>query len=203
MGRVKMPTGFDFQFDKAKAALLYLADGNLPEFTKGKACKLLFLTDKLHLVRYGRPTTGDSYSAMEHGPIPSRTLSLLDEIEGTPASPEAIDLSMVFVLDRKFKYPRLRAVQRPDLTALSESDVEALNQIIRQFGSRSFKELRSITHETPAYEKAWSLRRNDKKANPMSFEDFFEEDEEAIVGMFEEMLENCRLREAFPDPAWL
>jgi len=199
-----VPVNFAFQFPKAKAAILHLAQSGLPEFTKGKLCKLLFLSDKLHLVRYGRPITGDSYAAMEHGPIPSRVLDMLDAIEGeTARTDEAVELAAALNLDRRFRYPRYTALERPRVKNLSESDMEVLNEIIREHGMRSFTQLRHLTHEMPAYEKVWEDPDRIGGSVPMSFEDFFEEDEAALAGVLEEMVENCKLREAFPDPAWL
>jgi uncharacterized phage-associated protein len=195
---------FTFQFPKAKAAILYFAQSGMPEFTKGKLCKLLFLSDKLHLVRYGRPITGDSYAAMEHGPIPSCVLDILDAIEGgTTRTDEAVELAAALNLDRRFQYPRLTAAQRPSVKNLSESDMEVLNEIIREFGMRSFTQLRHLTHDMPAYEKVWEDPDRCGGSVRMRFEDFFDEDEAALAGVLEEMIENCKLREAFPDPAWL
>ena len=62
-------------------------------------------------------------------------------------------------------------------------------------------ELRAITHELPAWEKAWESRGNGRSA-AMNFEDFFEEDEEAIPGAREEALENSALRSVFPEAGW-
>jgi uncharacterized phage-associated protein len=199
-----VPVTFTFEFPKVKAAILYFAKSGLPEFTKGKLCKLLFLSDKLHLVRYGRPITGDSYAAMEHGPIPSRVLDILDAIEReTTLNDEAVELAAALSLDRRFRYPRLSAVERPRLKNLSESDIEVLNEIIREHGMRSFTQLRHLTHDMPAYEKVWEDPSRIGGSVPMRFEDFFEEDEAALAGVLEEMIENCKLHEAFPDPAWL
>lgn len=197
-----MATCFDFKFGKAKAALLYLAQRELPEFTKGKACKLIFLTDKLHLVQYGRPVTGDSYAAMDHGPVPSRLLDILDEVEaGAARSIEECDLSRAIALDRRFVYPRIKALQAPKTDEFSESDIEALNSVISEYGRRSFNELRRLTHDMPAYEKAWASRTSGSA--PMRFEDFFDQDEDALVGVFEEMVENAKLKAVFPEPEWL
>lgn len=196
-----MPVEFAFSFAKAQAALLYLANIGLSEFTKGKACKIIFLADKQHLVKNARPITGDWYAAMEHGPVPSHLLALLDEIEDGAKSPEAIELSSALDLDRSFQYPRLIPKRRPDLSQLSESDIEALDSTVRAFGAMTFAQLRALTHETPAYDKAWSERQQANRGI-MKFEDFFEEDGDARSGVQEEMLENAALRKAFPDPAW-
>src|ERR1017187_24015 len=197
-----MPVEFAFSFAKAQAALLYLANMSLSEFTKGKACKIIFLADKQHLVKNARPVTGDWYAAMEHGPGPSRLLALLDEIEDGATSPEAIEVSGALDLDRRFQYPRLLPKRKPDLSQLSESDIEALDSTVHAFGTMTFAQLRALTHETPAYEKAWSERLPQTNRGIMKFEDFFEEDGDARSGVQEEMIENSALRKAFPDPAW-
>ena len=70
---------FKFQPLKAIAAIEVLALRNVPELSKYKIAKLIFLADKLHLVQYGRTITGDKYCAMEHGPVPSSVYALLGE----------------------------------------------------------------------------------------------------------------------------
>ena len=194
-----MAVAFTFDFEKARAALLYLALKNLPEFDKGKACKLLFLVDKLHLVRYGRPITGDRYWALEHGPVPSQLLSLIDEVEQKEASSEkARALSDALELDRRFENPRFRARLNPNMDLLSTSDVGVLDRVAQLHGQKTFAELRALTHETVAYQRAWTRRKAGKGAAPMAFEDFFDEDADAIAGAREEMLENAALRKSFP-----
>ena len=47
-----------------------------------------------------------------------------------------------------------------------------------------------------AYENAWKGRRK-KESVPMKFEDFFEEDEDAIVGTKDEVIENHILNTVF------
>ena len=51
-----MAVEFNIDFDKVIAATTYIASQSpkLPELTMGKMCKLIFLADKHHLVRYGR-----------------------------------------------------------------------------------------------------------------------------------------------------
>ena len=59
-----MAVQFKLDWEKSLAALVYLASKELPEFDKYKACKLIFLADKYHLVQYARPITGDFYFAV-------------------------------------------------------------------------------------------------------------------------------------------
>lgn len=197
-----MAIEFTFKFAKAKAALLYLAQKNLPGFSKGKACKLLFLADKHHMVRHGRPITGDWYAAMEHGPVPSHILNLLDAAQdGTPNTPQAIDLAASIDFDRTLEFPAILARQVPDLGDLSRSDVDSLDAISREYGQQRFTALRKLTHDMPAYEEAWAHRVSGSA--PMEFELFFDEDEDARAGVLEDAIEDDKIRKVFPEPAWL
>jgi uncharacterized phage-associated protein len=200
------PTGIQFAFEpqKAIASIHFLALQNMQDLTKGKIAKLLFLGDKLHLVRYGRTITGDWYAALEHGPIPSRTDNLLDAFEaGQTALPDVEALSSLVELNRGFTYPHI--VPKADAAVdpeqfLSRTDVDCLRQVVKHFGDRTFSELRTITHDMPAYQKAWEARTANRGV--MAFEDFFEEDEDAIVGIKEEAIENSRIRALLREPAW-
>jgi uncharacterized phage-associated protein len=201
---LEVTTEFTFQFQKAKAALLYLAEKRVPSLTKGKICKLIFLADRHHIVRHGRPIIGARYCALEHGPVPSQLLDLLGEVEsGKTTSPEAVELTKALSLDRRFNYPHICAIQNPDLEQLSVSDIESLDDIVREYGGRSFAELRGLTHEMPAYKLAWDSKTVGANSAPMKYETFFEEEEESLVGVKEEMIENAKLRALFPEPAWL
>jgi uncharacterized phage-associated protein len=196
-----MALEFAFKFAKAKAALLYLAHKNLPAFSKGKACKLMFLADKRHLVQHGRPITGDWYAAMEHGPIPSTLLDLLNAAQSGQISnePEA-EIATSIEFDRSFVYPPIHPLEEPDLECLSDSDIECLDAIALEHGRKSFWDLRCLTHAMPAYEKAWAERGGGSAV--MRFESFFEEDEDSLSGVLEDALENDKLRRVFPDPTW-
>jgi len=194
---------FVYKPRKAIAAIRFIADHNVPELTKGKVNKLLFLADKLHLVRFARPITGDWYAAMPHGPVPSETDNLMDAFEAQNFEHPGVEpLAREISLDRTYTYPRL-APSGPSLSPeaeLSPSDKSVLSEIIDHFGSKSFSELRSITHEMPAYEKAWGSRTGNR--GTIEFEDLFEEDENAVVGALEEAVENAKLRSVLSEPLW-
>lgn len=180
-----MAIRFPFNPEKFRAALQYLAAKNLPEFDKYKVCKLLFLADKRHLVRHGRPITGDLYKALPHGPAPTTALDLLNA---------AIDGSQPIAgigFDTRYQYPRILAANVED-QFLAASEREILDETGAKFGAMDFAELRALTHALPEYERGWARRAG--SAGVMDFEDFFEEDPEAIAGAREAMLEDCALR---------
>ena len=192
MGDTSTDIQFEFDIEIATAALLLMARLGVPKFDQYKACKLLFLSDKRHLVKYGRTITGDRYAALEHGPIPSNSRDelkrLIDQDSGS--------LRDAFEVDRNFQYPRLVAKKSFDESVLSKSDVQVIQEIVSEFGAKSFGELRAITHETIAYKNAWKPSSTEKSF-PMKFAEFFEEDEDAFSGVLEEVTENSFIRTAF------
>lgn len=196
-----MTVTFTYDFEKALAALVYLASNpeTVPALDKYKVGKLLFLADKYHLVRYGRPILGDYYKALDYGPIPQRTMDILHVLIGdqrawgTEEAKAAERLGEVLGADHRFQHPRLSAKRMPNLEALSVSERAALEHVVSEHGKRTFDELKVLTHEMPAYRKVWK-----GVAVEMYYEDFFDEDPDAITGAREEMLENDALRKAFP-----
>lgn len=185
---------------------MWLATASPLRLDKYRACKLVFLADKHHLVQHGRPITGDAYFALEYGPVPTCVLDIIGEItNGEPVFVgRAIfqEFADAFELDRTFSSPKLLPRVEPDRTVLSDSDMAALNHVIRQHGYKSFEELKSLTHEMVAWQRAWEHRREGNRA-PMLFEEFFEQDEDAVTSAYDEMIENAALRSTFPEPSWI
>jgi uncharacterized phage-associated protein len=185
-----MPIGFQFDMDKTREAIAFLVSASEGGLDVYKVCKLLFLADKHHLVRYGRPITGDWYFALPHGPAPSRSLRLLQILIEDPENAPA--LASILSIDRSFVNPRFSAKPMA-FDNLSQSDVEALTETLKRFSAKEFSELRAMTHETKAYQNAWG-RRGTANSAKMAFEDFFEEDSDAIAGVLEEAIEDSNLR---------
>ncbi len=130
-----MAVEFKFDFKRTLAAITYVASKNVPELTTYKLCKLLFLADKYHLVRYGRPITGDIYVAMEDGPVPSAVYDLLKFLLAN-RTPNARAAALIdhLQIDKKFRYPRIQAKKRFDADELSRSDITALDRAIKTYG---------------------------------------------------------------------
>jgi uncharacterized phage-associated protein len=73
--------GFRFAFDEKKAtqatALLITKSGGSINYMK--LIKLLYLTNREAMSRWGRPVVPDGYYSLPHGPILSRVLGLINE----------------------------------------------------------------------------------------------------------------------------
>jgi uncharacterized phage-associated protein len=150
---------FDFKPEKFVHAVAYVA-GRKPNVTKKEICKLLFFADKEHLLRFGRPITGDTYFALEQGPIPSRGLDALNE-RGDRLNIEAVR-----------KFGKLSGwtfqLERPaDLKPLSKSDKQILEETMQRLGHLNAWQLEELSHLEPAWIKS---ERNER----MDFELFFE-----------------------------
>ena len=188
---------FTFDPEKARAAVLYLTGDEGRSLDKYRVCKMLFLADKYHLVRYGRTITGDHYWALPHGPAPTTVLNLLNDVlQGDIHHPYARALRAAVEIDDTVKHPLIRARQQPDWDCLSKSDIEALDKTLERYSNSSFNRLWQLTHSMSAYKNAWE-QRGAKKSSPMSFKDFFDGDHDAVEGVLEEVQEDSETREAF------
>jgi uncharacterized phage-associated protein len=202
----KIATGGDamnvelrFDFQKTLAAITYIASRNISKLTTYKILKILFFADKYHLVRYGRTITGDKYSALPDGPVPSRVYDFFKQVVKKPFSDEGRKILSNLEVDKSEKYPILRAKVAFDAEELSRSDVAALDNAIEQVGNMGYTELKKFSHEIAAYNRAWKSKKFWQLSAPMKFEDFFEDDNGALEAAKAEMIENALLRKAFAE----
>jgi uncharacterized phage-associated protein len=193
-----MPLEFQLDTDKVIATAIFIASHNIPDLTVGKMMKLIFLADKYHFVRFGRLITGEHYEAMEDGPVPSFAYNVFKELSRKPCSDQGRQLSRSMAVNRvEGELPTFVARAPFDSEQLSQSDILAITETIREYGARTFDELSGITHAMPAWDRAWRAKGFLSKKSRMDLEDFFEDDAGAIPGVKEEVLENDHLRKLF------
>lgn len=186
---------FRFDLEKLVNALALFAWKGVSDLTKLKAVKLLYLADRCHLHRYGRPIIGDRYVAMDLGPVPEDSFQLLGRlIQPVEWEDEtlrvALDKLQVYSgpVYKRYKYPILKARQGPDLDVFSDSELEALNATFEQFGKRTARELVDLSHEHVAYKRADAGRARGSSASlPYEFlvEDAPESQRDAIGALAE------------------
>ena len=129
--------------------------------------KTIFLADRAHLNKYGRPITFDNYFAMKDGPVPSWTYNLLKGSRGAYAGTlpwskkPAPDISTRAI---EFFGP----IRKPNEELLSLSDEELLISFLHAVKSLGFGQVRRLTHEDEAYLDAWEDEGPDNSAYPMS-----------------------------------
>lgn len=149
---------FGYDPERASHASLWLLTRHDGKLDKLKLVKLLFLSDRLHLARYGRPVVGGDYSAMPHGPVASDFLNALNacEVDG---------------LETGDGYA-VRATAAADEDYLSESDIEVLTEINRAFGAKDAWTLRNLTHQLKAWKSNYPGNNSSAR---LPYEDFFED----------------------------
>lgn len=153
-----------------------------------KLCKILYFADQRHLSQYGRSITGDTYIAMQFGPVPSCVDDIFKALRGDSffsSVPEIEQLKRCMVFENRFI---VRALQEPDMDELSVSDVECLDYAIGICKDKSFSQLTEFSHGL-----AWSNTQRDRA---ISVKDILREvgDEEAYV---EYVADNLKTQAAF------
>lgn len=158
---------FSFDIEKFVNAIAYFAS-KIERLDKYKAVKLLYLADRYHLIKYAHPIIGDRYHKLTWGPIPSRAL---DEIKAAIEFPafSSYLFKQYIKINRRPKYPIL-SIQKPaNLEVFSESELEILDLVIKEYGKKSFNELKILTHKHATWEKS-------KEKEEIDYRLFFKED---------------------------
>lgn len=120
-----------FRFNERKTAqaaayLLKLAGG---KYSHMSLIKLLYLADRAALAKHGKPLTGAWMVSMEHGPVLSEVLNLINE--GPPREalwPQYISPSVNYEVSLK--------VAEPETDELSNYERRLLSQVYERFGKQ-------------------------------------------------------------------
>ncbi|MBO7125422.1 MAG: SocA family protein [Bacteroidales bacterium] len=148
-----------FNLSKSIQAILYVTK-KLQRKDFHKIFKILYFSDRNHLAKYSRSITGDTYIAMNDGPVPSNIYDIFKSLRGDGFfAQNAIQFSEYFnVINWNFINP----LKDADLKKLSETDVEELNDSLEKYGNLTWDEVREKSHDY-----AW---RNTPRDYPISVE---------------------------------
>jgi len=121
-----------------------------------KATKLLYLIDRDHLVRNGRPVIGDFYVRMDLGPVPSVAYNILRDsysrIESLEHSNRDLFSEFVSVEKRPWqRYAKFKAKKNADLDVFSDAEMESINRVLQQHGDKTGLQLSGLTHDDPTW----------------------------------------------------
>ena len=135
----------DIQFDKVKTlhALLYVAN-RVQRKDFHKIFKIIYFADRQHLADWGRPITGDTYIAMEAGPVPSRLYDMLKIVRGDSYMADTESLGKYFQVN---SWMYVNPLVDADLDKLSSNEREALDASITQYSSSSYDEIKEKSHD--------------------------------------------------------
>jgi uncharacterized phage-associated protein len=163
-----------FHFKKAVQMLTFFAHKEGGVINKMKVFKLIWLSDRLHLRKYGRPILNDIYFALPKGTIPSITKDLADNSEFlTDTEKELrdkfIENSQNFFIKSKLAVEKI---------VFSESDLEVMNLIFNHFGNLNEFQLSDLSHQYPEWKKyEHALKIGHSSRFEMDYKDFFEDNE--------------------------
>lgn len=182
---------YDFDVEKLVQAIAYMSSSGVTGLDKLKIVKLLFLADKQHLLKVGRPILGDRYSCMPYGPVPSQSFNIIRDV--IDADPEMRPIAEArfdefLEIDRSRKHPALVAKKAADLDIFSESEIAALDAAINSYGMLTGPALVNLTHDDPI----WTIPDKNRKQGSsveIPFELFFE------VNGADDMLEFARAQQ--------
>ncbi len=146
-GRKQYMSNYNLNKEKSIASLLYICNELGGAWDLYSILKMLYFAEQKHLVKYGRPITGDDIVAMKFGPVPSCAYDLV--------KPKTIDCNHFDISEDLV----VSCKDQPNMDFLSESDVLCLNESIRENRDLNFGQLKDKSHDS-SYEKAWALKRN-------------------------------------------
>lgn len=138
-----------FKLSKAVQALNYFAVKSKGNLNKMKALKLIWLSDRYHLRRYGRTITGDVYFALPFGPVASTTRDIL---EGSSSlSDGELSYSNDYIESTsKYNY---KSKGELDAKVFSKTDIEVLDLIFSKYQELDQFQLSDLSHSFPEWKK--------------------------------------------------
>ena len=135
----------DVKFDKIKTlnALLYVAS-RVQRKDIHKIFKIIYFADRQHLADWGRPITGDTYIAMEAGPVPSRMYDMLKIVRGDSYLPDYENLGRYYRIDN---WMYVTPLKDADINKLSKTEISALDDSISKYSLLSYDEIKEKSHD--------------------------------------------------------
>ncbi|NQU83334.1 MAG: SocA family protein [Parcubacteria group bacterium] len=156
-------------YRKTTQALNLLARKKGGKINKMKAIKLIFLADRLHLRKYGRPIVGDVYWAMKLGPVGSlaKNIAELNVLE------DNLKYAKKFIKPIDEKKQIFVSLKKEDLSVFSKTDLECISAVYEKFSDLDQFELADITHNYSEWTKHEKELYEGKKRVKMDYDDFF------------------------------
>lgn len=135
----------DVRFNKEKTlnALLYVAN-RVQRKDFHKIFKIIYFADRQHLSDWGRSITGDTYIAMEAGPVPSRLYDMMKIVRGDSYMPDSEELGKYFRIDN---WMYVNPLVDADLNILTSNEQKVLEACIDKYSSLSYDEIKEKSHD--------------------------------------------------------
>lgn len=144
-----------------------------------KIIKLVWAADRYHLRKYARTVTNDDYVAMMRGPVGSSTKDVIEfETNFGRVDEKDIDYSKRYInFSQNNDSMLVKSIAETDLSELSETDVEALDFAIENFGKMDTYDLINFTHQYPEWKKHEEKLDENNRSRNINLLDFFDNPE--------------------------
>lgn len=158
---------------KSVQAINYFARKKGGEINKMKAIKLIYFADRYHIRKYGRSVIGDNYWAMTYGPVASSTLDTANLSKNNLKRDYSQYVKNFLAHRNGIKIENIVSKKNVDLGIFSQTDIEALETVYKEFGDKDQFELAEISHKYPEWRKHKKELDGGKKRVKMNYLDFF------------------------------
>ena len=153
-----MAIRYNFNEKKTINIVLYIAE-KLKRRDFHKIFKICYFADREYLSQYGVTITGDTYIAMDAGPVPTKTYDMLKIVRGDSYMQDTKNLGQYFAIsNRMFVQP----LQKANLDEIAPAEKAVIDKVIERYGDMSFDEIKEKSHDV-----AW---RSTARDYPISFE---------------------------------
>lgn len=143
-----MLSQFEFQPEKSLAVTCYLASRSGE--TTYTILKMVYVADRCHLERYGRPITGDHFIAMKEGACPSKIYDSMKVLRGEENKNYLPNSEKYLEVDPTTHDVSVKDM--PSMDVLSASDIECLDEVISVLKRLGRWEIHKMAHDA-AWEK--------------------------------------------------
>ncbi len=170
-----------------------------PDYKKiTQALKIVYLSDRLHLRKYGRLITDDKLIAMKKGTLGSQAR---DIVLGNPRLPHnAYEYSENKITRGRNKF--IIGASYEGRESLSETDLECVDKVFPSVGGMDEFQLADLTHKLPEWKRhAFALEKGEKRVVKVNHSDLFEPtDDPVLSGIYSQTDEELAMsREVFEE----
>lgn len=125
---------------------------------KTKLMKLFYFADFTHIKKFGTPITYDTYYHLEHGPIPSTILNLVNNVIDEPDTAILADTMQIKNAGSGIQQIEcLSEFSEQDEKYFSKNELETLAKVCRKFYGSAAGQLEKISHDESPWSKTKEL----------------------------------------------
>ena len=153
-----MAIRYNFNEKKTINIVLYIAE-KLKRRDFHKIFKICYFADREYLSQYGVTITGDTYIAMDAGPVPTKTYDMLKIVRGDSYMQDTKNLGKYFAIPN---WMFVQPLQKANMDEIAPAEKAVIDKVIERYGDMSYDEIKEKSHDV-----AW---RSTARDYPISFE---------------------------------